>query len=288
MVLYDDFVSARAVAPEKVQAVQLSRSVNHLVGVTPVLVTRPAGMRRLTVRCESGTIRARPGKYDYADHNFGAHNVAMAPDTIGILPHGFETGDGPFQITMVDAELTAGTSVVIGTNNTFTRTVGNWGTDGFWNGGTFTVTGSGSNDGTYTVKAPILGLVLTVNEDITVAEGAQVDLVMNGPAVPLIGAGLLTNFWIIYVASNTFQIAASLADALAGTFIALNTAGAMGTFNIGGPAGWAAAAVAAASKTDGYGSIAITAGNEVSFAAPERITLVGMSGSDACSYWWGK
>ncbi len=132
--------------------------------------------------------------------------------------------------------------------------------------------------------------MLTVNEDITVGEGAQTDLTMDGSGAALTSSiPLLTNYWAGVSGDRQVQLALSKANALAGTFIDVTGAGAGGgRYNFGGPAGWATDAVAAASKTDGYGSIAVTAGNEISFAAPERMTLVGMAAADACSYWWGR
>ena len=281
MPLYDDFVDARSIAPETSRSIQLSKTINQLVGTTPVLVTRPTGMRRLTIRCESGTVRVRPG--DYRGVSFINGAIQTGADTIAITGHGFETGQGPFQLTMALATMVPLTPIVIGDDNTFTRTGGSWWVDGFQPsvGQVFTVSGSASNDGDFTIIGMTTS-VITVSEDITVAEGSQTDLTITGSVESPTGLDVLTDFWVIYDTANTIQVAASLADALAESPVDLVSSGS-GLLSLGAPAGWAAAAVAPASKADGYGSIAIVAEDEVCLAAPERITLVGMSASDACS-----
>ncbi len=73
-------------------------------------------------------------------------------------------------------QMTPGTSVVIDAGaDTFTRTVGSWISDGFVIGQTVTVTGSASNNGSFVIDA-LSATVLSVAENITVSEGAQVDL----------------------------------------------------------------------------------------------------------------
>ena len=296
MPLFGEYSGAEAVPIGDVLGVfQLSRSIQQLVGTTSRVILRPADERILTVRCESGTIRIRPGAYDNEVQMFTPNNIVPAGDTISILNtpnHTFETGDGPVQITAQAPSMAALTSVVIdAATNSFTRTVGNWRDDGFWftgSGQTFTLTGSSDNDGTFTVNTITGGTVMVVDEDITMSEVAQTDLVITGALVLVSGADLLTNFWIIDNDSSTIKLASSLANALAGTAVDIDRDNAQGLFNIGGPAGWAANAVAAASKTDGYGSVALVAGEQISFPAPARTTLVGMSASDACSYWFGK
>ena len=295
MPLFDEFADARALSPAAIGAIQLSKTIGTYVGTSPVLITRPADTRMMTLRCESGTIRLRPNRY--TGFEFTAGDLDSGGDEFDVEAqesprlHFFTTGDGPFQLTFREALLPAGTSIVIGTDNTFTRTVGTWWEDGFWPGKTFSVTGSASNNGTFTAAAGgITNSVITVDEDITVGEGAQTDLVMTG-----IGAALptsmpvLTNYWVGVVSSIAIQIALSQANALAGTFVDIQTSGlGGGRYNFAGPAGWAPAAVATLNKTDGYGSIAVAAGDQISFAAPAELTIVGFSSSDACSYWFGR
>ncbi len=295
MPIFDEFVDARSIAPEKSGLIQLSRSIGHVVGTTGVEIVRPAGMRILTVRCESGTIRCRPGLYGGWRFTSGNMNLGTSEITVELEEsprlHDHVTGDGPFQITTQQALLVAGTPIVIDeTANTFTRTGGTWWQDGFWAGRQFTVANSSDNDGTFTVAAGgVSNTILTVDEDITVGEASQTDLVITGLAGGMpTDPSVLTNYWAIRVDDDTIELATSLANALAETRVAFSGSLNSGRFNFAGPAGWATDAVAAASKTDGYGSIAVTAGNEISFAAPERMTLVGMAAADACSYWWGR
>jgi hypothetical protein len=294
MPLFDEFADARAVSPAAIGAIQLSKTLGTYVGTTALQLVRPTGVRLLTVRCESGTIRMRPGRY--AGWRFTGGNMVMGTDTIDVEAqespntHGYVTGDGPFQITIKEAEMVAGTPIVIdAAADTFTRTGGTWWQDGFWPGATFTVAESSDNNGVFTVDT-VTNTVLTVDEDITVGEGSQTDLTLNGIGAALHDSlSLLTNYWAIVVDANTIKAATSLVNALAGIPVDLLTAGFNGgRMNWGGSAGWAAAAVAPASKADGYGSLAVTAGNEISLAAPERFTMVGMSASDACSYWFSK
>ena len=290
MPLFDDFLDARAIAPEKSGLIQLSKSVNYLVGQTAVELIRPVGMRTLTIRGELGTIKVRPDKYAMAAKNFTPNNIATAPDSIGMSGHGLATGEGPFQITGQDAEMVPGTSVVIDeVADSFVRTVGGWATDGFWVGTVFSVAGSASNPGPFTVIAGFTQTVLNVAEDITVGEVAQTDLVITSPLIQIPGIDPLTDYWVRVILSNTFQLHSSRADALADVNRAnLSNTNAVGRYNLGGPAGWAPAHPPTLGVTDGYGSLAIIAGQEVSLAAPELITLVGMGATDACSYWWSR
>ena len=287
MPLYDDFANARALSPRAVGAIQLSKSTGTHVGLTPTLITRPADTRILTLRCESGTIRIRPGNYTKVSRDFTVFSIGDGANTIVMAAHNFETGEGPFQVTAQQAELTALTSVVIGDDDTFVRTVGDWTTDGFWITSTATLTGSSDNDGDFSIVGPINALTLNVSEDITIGEAAQTDLVMTIPAVMPGGIALLTDYWVINEGADSIQLATSRANALAGSEQDIGRNG-VGRFAIGAPAGWAPAAVATLNKTDGYGSIAVAAGEQISFAAPAELTIVGFSGTDACSYWFGR
>ena len=285
MPLFGEFAGARAIAPEKSGAVQLSKTIGHLVGTTSVVVTKPGDERTFTVRAESGTIRIRPDRYDGFEYIGG--DVDTGAETITETAHGYTTGEGPFQVTVRQAELTALTSIVIDdVADTFTRTVGSFLDEGFIVGHTITVANSASNNGDFTIGA-VTATVITVTEDITVLEGAQTDLTITAPGTITPDLALLTNYWLIVVDTDTLKVATSLANALADIDVNL-TGGGSGRLNIGGPAGWGANDVAAASVSNGYGSLRLAAGDEISFAAPERITLVGIGASDACSYWWGR
>ena len=286
MPLYDDFVDARSVSPERSGILQLSRSIQHLVGITPVTVTRPGNERTFTVRCELGTIRVRPD--DYAGRTFVPADVNTGTDEITLTAHGLLTGQGPFQFTGQGPSMVAGTSLTIrGDLDEYQRATGSWITDGFVAGMSILTTGSNNNDGVYTLGT-VTALSMDIVEDIVTGEGPSTDFDVEQNTVPPAPLVAVTDYWVIVVDANTIKMALSLADALNGVAITLSAQGTGDTESLGGPKGWAANAIAVASKTDGYGSIAVTAGEEISFAAPEAITLVGMGATDACSYWWSR
>ena len=288
MPLFDDFDDARAIAPEAKSIIQLAKTINHHVGLTPTLITRPAtGERLLTLRCDSGTIRYRPGRYEGKDWHGGEVNPGEE-ESLDMIAHGFTTGEGPYQFTKNSARMAALTSIVIDeVANTFTRTVGSWWLEGFRPslGQVITVADSASNDGNYTSVAQT-GTVLTVVEDITVGEEAQTDLVITGTSSLPNSLALLTDFWVIDRNVNEISLATNLANALAGVKINLNIDG-YGLFNMGGPAGWGPTAVASL-NAGSYGSVALVAGEQITVPAPDFLTVVGFSATDALTYWFSR
>jgi hypothetical protein len=103
----------------------------------------------------------------------------------------------------------------------------------------------------------------------------------SGGALP---AGLAANtpYWVIRLDNDTFKLATSYADAIAGTFLLISTDGS-GTQTIAGlPAAEAPAAV-----SNGFGSIYLTgAGTIRVLAAPEKFTLRGYNAATAISFYW--
>jgi hypothetical protein len=54
----------RLIGVESAGAVALSNAINHLVGSTSTLLTRPAGATMLVLGCEVGAFRLRVGDHD--------------------------------------------------------------------------------------------------------------------------------------------------------------------------------------------------------------------------------
>lgn len=99
---------------------------------------------------------------------------------------------------------------------------------------------------------------------------------------------------LVYVRSidaNTIELYDSAEEALdeSGTtgIVDLTTQG-VGNHNLGGPAGWAPAALTAAAVTDGYGSGVLGAGASLVLTPPDRLTVVGFSAADALTYWFAE
>ena len=284
MPLYDDFADARALAPESKNLIQLARRIQHHVGTSATLITRPGNESLLTLRCESGTIRYRPG--DYRGIQFTVINTDQVGDTLALTAHGYETGQGPLQMTVGEATLTPGVSIVIdGPGKTFTRPDGNFFLDGFRAGQTITVANSSDNDGTFTLSA-VAALVMTMTEAV-VSEDAQTDLDITAPGAFLTNFDPLTDYWIINVDANTVALATSLANALAGTRVDFTTATGSGLMNVFGPDGWAPTAVASL-NAGSYGSNALVAGEQIVIPAPDFLTVVGFSATDALTYWFSR
>ncbi len=97
---------------------------------------------------------------------------------------------------------------------------------------------------------------------------------------------LLTDFWVIDRNVNEISLATNLANALAGVKINLNIDG-YGLFNMGGPAGWGPTAVASL-NAGSYGSVALVAGEQITVPAPDFLTVVGFSATDALTYWFSR
>lgn len=74
--------------------------VNHVVGTTEVLLSRPVGADTLVLQVESGTFRYRIG--DYVGRAFAAAAVTVATDVVAVTAHGLDDGDGPYKLTTDD------------------------------------------------------------------------------------------------------------------------------------------------------------------------------------------
>lgn len=105
-----DFENARKVPAEDLAALLLSKSCHHLVPVAGEgnVLVRPADKNVLVLQAEVGDWRLRPG--DYAGFDFVDGDVTVANDTVDETGHGYETGDGPFQLTNSGGALPTGLS----------------------------------------------------------------------------------------------------------------------------------------------------------------------------------
>lgn len=92
------FAAARPIPPEDIGAVVASKTVNHVVGATPVVITRPSPDDKvLYLAADQGDFRFRVG--DYEGKLFqGDDTGGVEEDILVAAAHGLQTGDGPFKV----------------------------------------------------------------------------------------------------------------------------------------------------------------------------------------------
>lgn len=101
-----DVIGAREIGGAGV--VPLGGEINHNVaaGAETFEIVKPSGAKYLVVRGESGVHRIKPGKLDAQTFTDG--DVDVGNDTITITDHGYETGDGPLQLSNSGGALPGG------------------------------------------------------------------------------------------------------------------------------------------------------------------------------------
>lgn len=198
------FGGQHLLSAEVLQALAIPKKVFHYVGTTVTVIERPidAKAKVLVLIPEADNARIKIG-------NFGSYDYAVddaAEDTLSLSDHGFETGDGPFQLTTTDT-LPAGSSAA-------------------------------------------------------------------------------TNYWIIVPtdSTDTFKLATSYANAIAGTAVDITNAG-TGTHTINGMV--SVAESPASSDANGSGSILLNTSIGIkAFGAPEAFTIKGYDAATVVTYFW--
>lgn len=95
-----------------------------------------------------------------------------------------------------------------------------------------------------------------------------------------------TDYWIIKVDEDTFKLATSYANAIAGTAVNVTDAG-TGSHTIDGTV--AIAEAPAGTDNNGNGSVLLSAaalGNPHVYGAPSVLTVVGYDAGSVLTYWW--
>lgn len=289
------FDNAKRAEGVDIGAITLANDLNAAFGAAEVLLTRPAARKILHLKAEVGSFRVRPG--DYRERTFIDGDVTVGTDVIVVdnfsATHEFESGDGPYLLSLGQAVLAGGPGIVIDdVTDTLTRDAGSWLDEGFVVGQTVTLGGSASNNGDLTVTV-LTDLVMTVAEELT-AEGSQTDLTMTaaGEALPT-GLDATTNYFIEVVADDEIAFHTSQATAEAGTVasrVNITAATAGGVHSI---AGMPTAPVAAV--TNGQSALLVAAPTVVTtnnqedvwrLWSPDRLTIQGQGGADILMYWW--
>ena len=95
------YENAKPTPARDMGAIALSKTVNSIVGTTATLITRPTTSGPdgvLYLQADLGDWRIRAG--DYVGFAFVDGDVTVGDDTIDETSHGYDTGDGPFQLVL--------------------------------------------------------------------------------------------------------------------------------------------------------------------------------------------
>ena len=106
------YENAKPTPARDMGAIALSKTVNSIVGTTATLITRPTTSGPdgvLYLQADLGDWRIRAG--DYVGFAFVDGDVTVGDDTIDETSHGYDTGDGPFQLSNSGGDLPAGLAV---------------------------------------------------------------------------------------------------------------------------------------------------------------------------------
>jgi hypothetical protein len=71
----------------------IPQKVDHIVGVTPIVLVKPANVSQLHVLCDRYAFRLRPGAFNAATF------TAATTDILTVNNHGYENAAGPFYLT---------------------------------------------------------------------------------------------------------------------------------------------------------------------------------------------
>jgi hypothetical protein len=132
-----------------------------------------------------------------------------------------------------------------------------------------------------------------VDEDITVAEGAQTDLTMTAPGT--IATGLLEDSTFYFVRSEdansiTLHLTSAAAGDTASTPVDISALGGGGLMLLGSlffnPS--LTETPASGQTTDGYNSLLIDAAKTqvLVLSAPDHIGIMAVADASSLSYWW--
>lgn len=276
---------------------------NVAAGAETFEIVKSESAEYVVLRCEAGTHRVGAGKLDARSFDDG--DVSVLDDEITITDHGYETGDGPLFLSPGTVALQGGPDLTFADADpdTITRSAGSWIADGFVAGMVITVSGSASNDGTFTIDS-LTATVLTLDAgDTLVAEGPSGGITVTGQGVLPDGLSEDTEYWVHVVDDDTIRLCASPgaanrikqtgpsssteSDAIA---VDITDAVGGGTHSIGGfqgsgnPVGFTPADLPAADEPDGGGSTPLLT-NEFILFTGRAITVRATAASDVLTWW---
>lgn len=277
-----------------IKIVPIANDVNVIVGEAPTVIIKPASGRGnfLWMVSEKNPFRVRIGDHskvvivaaaaidngNLAADTFVPGDVNTADDEVTLTAHGFATDDGPFQLT-TGTTLPAGLSlatdyflIVVDVNTVqFSLTVSGAAV-GITDAGVGTHTLNIANAFTATAHGYVTGAAdagpLHINNDAA------------DPPVPL--TDKVGNYWVIRITDDVFQLAASAADAAAGTEINITDDGTGdNTFNAMPQEG-----VPTVANTEGnVGCLILNLGTMV-VPSPNIFTVKGYASDSALAYFW--
>jgi hypothetical protein len=254
------------------------------------------------------------------DHVFVPGDLDVARDEITEANHGLVTGQGPELLsgddlpegspgTKADGNLDFASAPLNGEIVTIDSKVYTFQTtltdvDGNVEIGASAATAIANLIGAITLGAGTYAASMTEHPTVTAVAGApdSADVIAKSPGVAgqvtsttnvtgatWEGATLLNgadaNVWVIVVDANTYKLATSEANALAGTAIDFTDAG-VGNHTFGGLAGFPTTLLPAASVVDGSGAFTLQAGVLYEMPAPRAITVGAYNATDTLTYWW--
>ena len=205
-----DFWDSKLIEVKQTGALTLSARMNAVFAAAATVLERPANRRFLAFQILADGFWLKPGYHPGL--SFIAGDVTDADDTIDETAHGFEAGDGPYQLTSAAPAIVGTPGIIISTTpDILTRDTGSWLTEGFAVNQTITLGGSASNNGALTVTA-VTDLVLTVAETLT-PEGSQTDLTATATVLAPSGLDALTDYFVGITDDDTFKLYTNQSDA---------------------------------------------------------------------------
>ncbi len=211
-----DFWDSKLIEVKQTGALTLSSRMNAVFAAAATVLERPANRRFLAFQILADGFWLKPGYHP--GRTFIAPDVSGSDNQLADTAHGFDAGDGPYQLSVAAPAIVGTPGIVITTApELLTRDGGSWLDEGFAVNQTITLGGSASNNGALTVTA-VTDLVLTVAETLT-PEGSQTDLTATATVLPPTGLDLLTDYFVGVVDDDTItlhldQVAAKRGTAL--------------------------------------------------------------------------
>ncbi len=304
------------------QQLPLGGKVHHLVGQTVTALRKPTtgSFSKLYMHCNVAfNVRLNA----QLDHIFVPGDMDIVRDEITETAHGLITGQGPELLSGDD--LPEGTPGVKGTVNldlvanpldgeivtldskvyTFNTVVGTADGD--------VLIGADAAASVVNLVAAITlaggdptiyATAMTLHPTVTAVAGTpdEIDITAKSPGLAgnvvsttnitsavmgsaTLEGGLDGEVFVIVVDGNTYKLATSNANALAGVAIDFTDAG-VGNHTFGGLAGFPVTLLPAASIVDGSGAFPLFPGVLYEMQAPKAITAGAYAATDTLTYWW--
>lgn len=280
----------------------LSAEVTHLIGTAPTAIRRESGAKAIILEAEVGDWRVRIG--DHLPRTFVAADVDIVLNEIADVGHGYETGDGPLRLTDTTAAYADGGETLNFNDanpDTIVRSLGVPGsfiTDGFTVGMEITITGTVSNNTTYTIAGvAALTLTLVAGDAVVVETIAGAGVTILGSSLPQ-GLDLATDYWIVKIDDDTYALAltpgaanrikqtglnsTSEEDALR---VDITTAGSADTNTLGGTASMVATAVNGSVDNGVLIDAADGRPGSMLVISARVVTVLGFDAADALAHW---